>query len=60
MISHHHRAIFVHIQKCAGQRVETVFLNDLALPRETRAPFQLRLRRPALRSAQERSQVEPA
>jgi hypothetical protein len=42
MISHHHKAIFVHIPKCAGQSVETVFLNDLGLTWETRAPLLLR------------------
>ncbi len=42
MISHHHKAIFVHIPKCAGQSVETVFLNEVALTWETRAPLLLR------------------
>ena len=42
MLSHHHRTIFVHIPKCAGQSVETAFLFDLGLNWETRAPLLLR------------------
>lgn len=42
MISHHHKCIFVHIPKVAGQSVEHVFLNELGLTWETRAPLLLR------------------
>ncbi len=42
MLSHHHRTIFVHIPKCAGQSVEMAYLNDLGLTWETRAPLLLR------------------
>lgn len=42
MLSHHHRTIFVHIPKCAGQSVECAFLADLGLSWETRAPLLLR------------------
>jgi len=42
MLSHHHKTIFVHIPKCAGQSVETAFLFDLGLNWETRAPLLLR------------------
>lgn len=42
MISHHHKCIFVHIPKTAGQSVEHVFLNLLGLTWETRAPLLLR------------------
>lgn len=42
MLSHHHRTIFVHIPKCAGQSVESAFLADLGLAWETRAPLLLR------------------
>ncbi|WP_422127914.1 sulfotransferase family 2 domain-containing protein [Vibrio hannami] len=42
MISHHHKCIFVHIPKNAGQSVEHVFLNLLGLNWETRAPLLLR------------------
>lgn len=42
MLSHHHRTIFVHIPKCAGQSVEMAFLNDVGLTWETRAPLLLR------------------
>lgn len=37
MISHKHRSVFVHIPKCAGQSVETAFLEDLGLDWATRA-----------------------
>ncbi len=42
MISHFHRTVFVHIPKCAGQSVETAFLDELGLSWETRAPLLLR------------------
>lgn len=42
MLSHHHKTIFIHIPKCAGQSVETAFLFDLGLNWETRAPLLLR------------------
>lgn len=42
MISHHHRCIFIHIPKNAGQSIETVFLNILGLTWKTRAPLLLR------------------
>ena len=42
MISHHHKCIFVHIPKNAGQSVEQVFLSLLGLTWETRAPLLLR------------------
>ena len=42
MISHHHKTIFVHITKCAGQSVERAFLTDLGLTWKTRAPLLLR------------------
>ena len=42
MISHHHKCIFVHIPKNAGQSVEHVFLELLGLTWETRAPLLLR------------------
>jgi hypothetical protein len=42
MISDRHRAIFVHIPKCAGQSVEMAFLSDNGLDWETRAPLLLR------------------
>lgn len=42
MISHHHRTIFIHIPKCAGQSIETAFLSDVGLTWETRAPLLLR------------------
>lgn len=42
MLSHHHKTIFIHIPKCAGQSVETAFLFDLGLTWETRAPLLLR------------------
>lgn len=42
MISHHHKCIFVHIPKNAGQSIEYVFLNLLDLDWETRAPLLLR------------------
>lgn len=42
MLSHHHKTIFIHVPKCAGQSVETTFLNDVGLNWETRAPLLLR------------------
>ena len=42
MISHHHKCIFIHIPKTAGQSIEHVFLNLLGLNWETRAPLLLR------------------
>ena len=42
MISHHHKCIFIHIAKNAGQSVEHVFLELLGLGWETRAPLLLR------------------
>lgn len=42
MISHPHRCIFVHIPKCGGQSVETMFLRDLGLTWEQRAPLLMR------------------
>lgn len=43
MLSHHHRTIFVHVPKCAGQSVESAFLEDIGLTWETRAPLLLRV-----------------
>ena len=42
MISHHHRSVFVHIPKNAGQSIEHVFLELLELDWTTRAPLLLR------------------
>lgn len=42
MVSHHDRAIFVHVPKVAGQSVEHVFLKRLGLSWENRAPLLLR------------------
>lgn len=42
MVSHDHKTIFVHIPKTAGQSVERLFLDDLSLSWEQRAPFLLR------------------
>ncbi len=42
MLSHHHKCIFIHIPKNAGQSIEHVFLNDLGLTWENRAPLLLR------------------
>lgn len=44
MISDHHETVFVHIPKCAGQSVEHMFLDDLGLDWEERAPLLLRKR----------------
>jgi hypothetical protein len=42
MISHHHACVFVHVPKVAGQSIEHVFLNQLDLSWDTRAPLLLR------------------
>jgi hypothetical protein len=42
MISHHDKCIFVHIPKCAGQSIETFFLERLGLSWEDRAVLLLR------------------
>lgn len=42
MISHPHRCIFVHVPKCGGQSVETMFVRDLGLTWEQRAPLLMR------------------
>jgi hypothetical protein len=42
MISHAHKTLFVHITKCGGQSIESMFLEDLGLSWETRAPLLLR------------------
>lgn len=42
MLSHHHRTIFVHIPKTGGQSIETMFLRDLGLTWDQRAPLLLR------------------
>ncbi len=42
MISHHHKCVFVHVPKCGGQSVERVFLQDLGLNWQERAPLLLR------------------
>lgn len=39
MISHKHKAVFVHVPKAAGQSVEQAFLDDLGLDWEERAPL---------------------
>lgn len=44
MISHHHRTVFVHIPKCGGMSVEHMFLTDLGLEWDQRAPLLLRAR----------------
>lgn len=41
MLSHHHKTIFVHIPKCAGQSIEMAFLADIGLTWATRAPLLL-------------------
>ena len=41
MVSHRHKAIFVHVPKAGGQSIETFFLNDLGLTRRTRTPLLL-------------------
>lgn len=42
MISHHHKCVFVHIPKNAGQSIEHVFFDLLGLTYETRAPLLMR------------------
>lgn len=42
MISHHHKTIFVHIPKAAGQSVEQMYLSDLGLDWSERASLLLR------------------
>lgn len=42
MISHRHKAVFVHIPKTAGQSVEKVFLDDLGLNWKQRDQLLLR------------------
>jgi hypothetical protein len=42
MISHHHKAIFIHIPKTAGQSIERVFLELIGLNWKRRAPLLLR------------------
>tara|TARA_Y100001960_G_C14772971_1_gene881291 strand:+ start:1640 stop:2308 length:669 start_codon:yes stop_codon:yes gene_type:complete len=42
MISHHHKTLFVHVPKCGGQSIETLFIEDLGLDWDTRAPLLLR------------------
>lgn len=43
MISHHHKCIFVHIPKTAGQSIEHFFLGQLELDWKRRAPLLLRI-----------------
>lgn len=50
MISHKHRTIFVHIPKCGGISVETVFLDAHNLRWSERAPLLLRERYEAERA----------
>ena len=42
MISFHHKVLFVHIPKCAGQSVAKAFLRDLGLDWKERHPLLLR------------------
>lgn len=42
MISHHHKTIFIHIPKTAGQSIETAFLDHLGLTWDSRAALLLR------------------
>lgn len=44
MISHQRRCVFVHIPKCGGVSIEQVFVRDLGLSWENRAPLLLRPR----------------
>ena len=44
MISIKHKIIFVHIPKCAGQSIESIFLRDLGLSWKERHPLLLRPR----------------
>lgn len=43
MICHHHKCIFIHVPKNAGQSIEHVFVDLLGLDWDTRAPLLLRL-----------------
>jgi len=45
MISIKHKIIFIHIPKCAGQSIESIFLRDLGLSWEERYPLLLRPRK---------------
>lgn len=42
MISHAHKVVFIHIPKCGGQSVETLFLKDLGLDWKNRDCLNLR------------------
>ena len=42
MISHHHKCVFIHVPKVAGQSIEHVHLDQLDLSWENRAPLLLR------------------
>lgn len=42
MVSHHHKCIFIHIPKNAGQSIENVFLDLIGLSWEMRDPLLLR------------------
>lgn len=42
LISHHDKCVFVHIPKCAGQSIETFFLDRIGLDWERRSPLLLR------------------
>ena len=45
MISIKHKIIFIHIPKCAGQSIESIFLRDLGLSWKERYPLLLRPRK---------------
>ena len=42
MISYKRKCVFVHMLKCTGQSIESVFVNDAGLTWEDRAPLLLR------------------
>jgi hypothetical protein len=42
MISHRHKAVFIHIPKAGGQSIEDVFIRECGLSWRTRAPLLLR------------------